>query len=251
MPVMRNAGGYVRVFRSIVDWEWYHDDRCVRLFLHLLVKSNWTEGHWKGKPVEPGQMITSSVKLAEQLGWTRSAVVRTLDKLKSTGELDIQSNNHWTLITLANWEKYQGEGAEPDSKPINKRTTIGQPLRQPPDTIEEGKQEKKGNRETRVVAWPKWAGPNTLAKWEEFKSYRQTERKERYKSTETEQRAVNLLAKWFRSGQECVDALDEAMGRGWLFPVDPSKRSGPSAPATPPVVLNANGKPQQLKPWVN
>lgn len=105
----------------------------------------------------------------------------------------------------------------------------------------------------RAIEWPKWAGPNTLAKWEEFKAYKLEEYKDRYKTATSEQRSVNLLAKWFKSGQECVDALDEAMGRKWQFPVDPAKRSGPSAPAQsqPAVVLNANGKPQQLKPWVN
>lgn len=128
------------MYRSIGDWEWYHDDRCVRLFLHLLIKSNWSEGRWMGEPVAPGQLITSSLKLAEQLGWSRSAVVRTLAKLKSTGEVDTISDSKWTLVTLANWDKYQGEDAEPDSKPIRKRTRTGQQ----PDTIEEG---KKGRRE--------------------------------------------------------------------------------------------------------
>lgn len=102
----------------------------------------------------------------------------------------------------------------------------------------------------RAIEWPKWAGPNTLAKWEEFKAYRLSEKKERYASAISEQRAVNLLAKWFTTGQQCVDAIDEAMGRGWLFPVDPAKRNGQVAPSTAPI-LNANGKPQQLKPWVN
>lgn len=110
---------------------------------------------------------------------------------------------------------------------------------------------KESRKKERAIEWPKWAGPNTLAKWEEFKAYKLAEKKERYKSSETEQRAVNLLAKWFKSGQDCVDAIDEAMGRGWLFPVNPAKRPGQKEPSAPPVILNANGRPQQLKPWVN
>lgn len=156
MPVMRNAGGYVRVYRSIADWEWYHDDRCVRLFLHLLIKSNWAEGRWKGNPIVPGQLITSSVKLAEQLGWTRSAVVRTLEKLKETGDVDTQSNNHWTLVTIANWDKYQGEEEKSDNRTRNKRTTTGQPMRQPPDTIEEEETLKKGNSEEEKYPFAIW-----------------------------------------------------------------------------------------------
>lgn len=108
----------------------------------------------------------------------------------------------------------------------------------------------KGKPEPATIKWPSWAGPNTLAKWEEFKAYKLEEFKDRYASAMSEQRSVNLLAKWFKSGQECVDAIDEAMGRKWQFPVDPAKRTGTSAPSTPPVILNANGKPQQLKPWL-
>lgn len=246
---MRNAGGYVRVYRSIADWEWYHDDRCVRLFLHLLIKSNWSEGTWKGKPIVPGQIITSSVKLGEQLGWNRSAVVRTLDKLKSTGELDIQTNNHWSLVTLANWDKYQGEGAEVDSKPRNKRTTTGQPLRQPPNTIEEGKEEKKERREEESAARavpvdPKAqfiaackavvdANPDRLpvSLRKGFLDY--------WTETDAKGKMRFQDQDFFDHGRR----MDTWRKR--------AEKSGDIPATTTPVILNANGKPQQLKPWVN
>ena len=216
MPVMRNAGGYVRVYRSLAEWEWYQDDRCVRLFLHLLIKSNWTEGNWRGNPIEPGQIITSSVKLAEQLGWTRSAVVRTLEKLKSTGELDTQSNNHWTLVTLANWEKYQGDGPEADNKPRNKRTTTGQPMRQPPDTIEEGKEGKKENTEERksaALVWPSWASDITRTAWERWKAYK-AEQGDKYKPI-GEQAALSKVAKEYTNDSDFVSAIEHSMANGW------------------------------------
>lgn len=78
------------------------------------------------------------------------------------------------------------------------------------------------------VNWPAWAGPNTLAVWEDFKAYRLTEKKERYKSAKTEQRAVNILAKYFTCGQDCVEALEHSMGKGWLFPVDPTEYKYPT-----------------------
>ena len=136
-------------------------------------------------------------------------------------------------------------------------SSVEQPTGSPTGHPAKGDPFRKRNRNTlpeekerAEIAWPKWAGPNTLAKWEEFKTYRLTEKKERYGSAMSEQRAVNLLGKWFTTGQQCVDAIDEAMGRGWLFPVDPAKRGGQVAASTAPI-LNANGKPQQLKPWVN
>lgn len=147
MPVMRNAGGYVRVYRSLLDWEWYDDDACVRLMLHLLLSVNWEPKEWHGQQVLPGQLITSMDKLAEKLGLTRSAVRRAMDKLKSTGEVTIQTNNHWTTVTLANWGEYQESqptsGRQKRQPPADQRPTNGQP----PATTKEGKALEEGKKE--------------------------------------------------------------------------------------------------------
>lgn len=103
------------------------------------------------------------------------------------------------------------------------------------------------------MLWPQFAGDKCKAKWAEFIAYRQKEHAKRYKSAETEQRALNLALKYFPTGPAFVAALDHTMAKGWQFPVDPSETKYPDANGVPsaPVILNANGKPQQLKPWVN
>lgn len=177
-----------------------------------------------------------------------------MDKLKSSGEVTIQTNNHWTTVTLGNWAEYQEvqptNGRQKSQPPTDHRPTADRPSATTEEVKKERREEVSPIGDSVGVTWPKWAGPNTLAKWEEFKAYKLEEFKDRYKSAKSEQRSVSLLAKWFKSGQECVDALEEAMGRKWQFPVDPAKRGGQVAPSTAPV-LNANGRPQQLKPWVN
>lgn len=117
--------GYVKLHRSFLEWEWYDDDRCVRLMLHLMLIVNHAPTRWRGVDVAPGQVITSTIALAEQLGWSRSAVVRTLDKLKTSGEVDTKPDNKRTLVTLGNWAKYQYLDEEPDNKPDNNRTSNG------------------------------------------------------------------------------------------------------------------------------
>lgn len=139
---MSKAPGYVKIHREMLDWEWYQDDRCVRLLLHLHLKANYQPGKWKGNDVNPGQLVTSSVALAEQLGWSRGAVNRTLDKLWKSGEVDTKSDTKWTLVTLIKWDKFQVEGLKPDTKPSNKRTSNGHKTGQQPDTIKEGEEVK-------------------------------------------------------------------------------------------------------------
>jgi len=97
---MTRTDTFVKLYRSLLDWEWYHDDRCVRLLIHLLLNARYEAGRWRGLDLIPGQIPTSSVSLSEQLGWSRSAVNRTLDKLKSSGEVNTKSDSKWTLVTL-------------------------------------------------------------------------------------------------------------------------------------------------------
>lgn len=116
------------------------------------------------------------------------------------------------------------------------------------------RQKERAPAEPPAINWPAWAGERTRTAWEDFKVYRWQQHKVRYRSATTEQKAVNILAKYFRSGPECVAALEHAMGKTWQFPVDPSEYKYPQvdgvAPPSP-VVMNANGRPQQLKPWVS
>ena len=137
---MAKRDDFVKIHRSLAEWEWYHDDRCVRLFLHLILSARYSPGKWQGITIEAGQFPTSTIKLAGELGWSRSAVVRTLEKLTKTGEVNTKPDSKWTLVTVVNWAKWQGGPQKPDSKPDNNRTHTGHI----PDTLKEG---KKGRRE--------------------------------------------------------------------------------------------------------
>ena len=123
---MNYAPGYIKIHRSLLDWEWYSDDRCVRLLLHLNLKANYVDRRWKGQDLKPGQFITSSISLSEQLKWSRSAVNRTLDKLRECGEIATEADSRWTLVTLVKWGQLQGDDENPDTKPDSNRTATGQ-----------------------------------------------------------------------------------------------------------------------------
>lgn len=101
--------------------------------------------------------------------------------------------------------------------------------------IIEGDSEVVEVSETRALEWPPWAGPNCKAKWDEFKKYRRKEHGKGYKSADTEQKALNLAAKYFKTGQEFVAALDYTMARGWQFPVPPDKHDYPLPEGMKPV----------------
>ena len=51
---MENCGGYIKLFRQIVDWEWYDDLPTCRLFIHLLLKANYAEKAGMGRRLKEG-----------------------------------------------------------------------------------------------------------------------------------------------------------------------------------------------------
>ena len=114
---MREVGGYVKLYRSFLDWEWYDDEACHRLFVHLLMIANWQESKWHGQTIPAGSKVISQLELAKRFGWSRQKMGRTLDKLKMTGEVICKAGSKWTLVTVANWEKYQGQDTQTGHQP--------------------------------------------------------------------------------------------------------------------------------------
>lgn len=113
--------GYIKLFRSIVDWEWYRDANTTRLFLHLLLTANHADKRWQGIEIKAGQLVTSLPSLSEQTGLSIRSIRTSLQHLKSTGELTDQSTSKYRLITIANWASYQIESNEATGKPTGKR----------------------------------------------------------------------------------------------------------------------------------
>lgn len=184
----------------------------------------------------PGSTVTSHAKLAHGSGLTEKQVRRALGNLVDTGEVSVGRAGNGQLVTLRNWAKYQSEEdyrADAGQAKGSNGAAKGQRKGSERATIEEGK--KGGNEEGKnkveptmfPIVWPTWAGEKTTKAWEAFKIYRQVEHKASYKSSDTEQKAVNILASYFKSDSVCAAALEHSTGKNWRFPVDPAEYSYP------------------------
>ena len=111
--------GFIKLYRSLMDWEWYQDANVMRVFLHLLLDANHKAKRWQGRVIEPGQTVTSRQKIAEGLGLSEQQVRTALTKLKSTGEITSIATNKYTLVTIENWASYQS----PDDLATSKTTS--------------------------------------------------------------------------------------------------------------------------------
>lgn len=99
--------GWIKIYRKILEWEWYGDTNVKVVFLHLLFTANHTDKNWRGQIIKRGQLITSVGNLAKQLHLTVQQVRTALEKLKSTNEITIKTTNQHTLITVEKYDEYQ------------------------------------------------------------------------------------------------------------------------------------------------
>lgn len=99
--------GYIRLFRSFLDWEWYSDIPCKVLFLHCLLKANYEPKKWRGEIINTGEFDTSLPHLAEETGLSVQQVRTALKKLQSTGEISEKATCKKRTIKVRNYCIYQ------------------------------------------------------------------------------------------------------------------------------------------------
>lgn len=140
---MDYESGFIKLYRKFTKWEWYDDEKTKTVFLHLLLTANWEDRKWHGVEIKRGQLICSRKALAKTLGITEQSVRTALEHLKSTNEITTKSTNKGTLITLANYEKYQGSDFISTNEQTNKSTDCQPTSNQRVTTTKEYKEYKE------------------------------------------------------------------------------------------------------------
>ena len=220
--------GFIKIHRQIFEWEWYDSTNVKIVFLHILLKANYTDKNWRGIEIKRGSFLTSVEKLRNELGLPVQKIRTALRKLEKTKEITIKSTSHLTIVTINNYDEYQ-LAALSDQQAINKQTTIIQqsnnmPLTNDQQTVNKQltitkkeknnkniKKDKKTKEETFLDS--KDISEILFKKILEFIKYREEVGKP-YKS----QKSIEALVKKLQKEKEeiAIKQIDQSIVNGWL-----------------------------------
>ncbi|WP_235417951.1 hypothetical protein [Faecalicatena contorta] len=141
---------YIKVSRSMLDWEWYSDINTSRLFIHMLLKANWKDRNFKGTTVPRGSFVSSIRKLADETRLTEREVRTAINHLKTTGEVTHKSTSKYSVFTVVNYDLYQSN----DTQSVSQTTSERQSNDIQTTTIEERKKERRKENNNTVRFTP-------------------------------------------------------------------------------------------------
>lgn len=131
--------GFVKLPRSMLEWQWLNDGNTLRVYVVLLLLANWKDTGWHGIALKRGQLITSVKSLCERCHLTNQQVRTALSHLTSTNEITIKKTSKFSLVTLNNYDLPE----EINNESNNVSTTCQQGNNNVLTTAEESKEEKE------------------------------------------------------------------------------------------------------------
>lgn len=146
------SGGWIKLYRKFLDWEWFADAKMVQLFVYLLLSASIEQRKWKGITLERGQLATTYPELAERTNQSVRNLRTALQRLEDGQIIGRQTTNKYTIITICNFDSYQDK--EESQRQTNDRPATGQRQtndRQTTGTIAEEREEGREREEDRVT----------------------------------------------------------------------------------------------------
>lgn len=120
--------GWVKMYRKMLEWEWYKDSNTKSLFLHLILKSNAKDGVFQGVLVPRGSVATSYSILSEELGLSTKQIRGSLDKLNRAQCTAVKRYPKFSVISILSYDDYQRQGTDKGTRRAQTRAPEGQAI---------------------------------------------------------------------------------------------------------------------------
>lgn len=119
--------GWIKLHRKLLENPIFLNSDLLQLFIYCLLKANHEARQiiFNGKliTIQRGQFITGREVLSKELKQKPTTTYKRLLLLENLEFLNIKSNNKFSLVTVVNYDLYQSNDEESNSKSNNKITT--------------------------------------------------------------------------------------------------------------------------------
>ena len=230
--------GWIKLHRSLLEWEWYDDINTMRLFVHLILKANHKPKKYKGKNIGSGQVITGRKLLSQETRLTQQQIRTCLSKLKSTNEITIKADGKGSVIQIVNYRKYQ----QSTNKTTSNQPTNNQPTtnKQPTDNqpITTNKKEKKEKKEKNNEVTDYLDGCNFISTplkkhLAEYFDFLKNNHNRDIGAKQAEQ-AIRMLTSWYNSDSGRINCLSTNILSNWKILRHVSSVESEENKTTPP-----------------
>lgn len=99
--------GFIKLYRSMLKWEWYDDINTKVVFLHLLLTVSIEDSKWHGIEIKRGSRVASFEVLSKETKLTFQQVRTAIKHLETTGEVTRSAHSKFTVFSVNNYDKFQ------------------------------------------------------------------------------------------------------------------------------------------------
>ena len=132
--------GFIKIHRSIMDWQHWGEPNVVVVFLTLLLNANHKRQWWQGLRCERGETFITIDTLAFITKLSRPTIIRILKVLEDSGEITRKRvDQKHTKTIIRKYNDYQ------DNNLISGKTTLPQTL--PQTLLKQERKEREENKE--------------------------------------------------------------------------------------------------------
>lgn len=143
--------GYIKIHRRILESSVFASANGLKIWIWCLLKATYKPKHIKIKigkgesivSLETGQFLFGRFSAEEDLCIDGSTIYKWMKKFEAENMIIMESNSHYTRVTICNWDEYQqldDEEVTAIQQPLNSQTTTNE---QPCNTNKKEKNTKE------------------------------------------------------------------------------------------------------------
>lgn len=220
----KKLADWIKLHRSILQSNVFTNPDILKVWIWILCKCNWTKNQaivgTSVVDLSAGQMVFGRASAARDLNMSESKVYRIIKTLEKLGNISIEPNNKFSLVTVENWGLFQCDIVESEQQTNNKRTTNKQQTNNKRTTNEHTIRINKNIQEIQEIqeiinSRPFSAEPYLQSAFDDWMCYKK-ERNESYKPTGLKALIKTIKAKSENYGSDVViDTINKSMTNGW------------------------------------